>query len=379
MIEPSFFYELIRQKGTDFFAGVPDSLLKHFCAFVDDRCSPKEHIITANEGNAIAMAAGYHMATGKTGAVYMQNSGLGNCVNPLTSLTDPEVYGIPMLLVIGWRGEPGVKDEPQHIKQGRITRQQLDILEIPHAILGPDTDPAPLLDGLFAHMEKQKSPAAVLVKKNTFAPYKAKAVPAPDTRLMREEALSILLGLADASDLIVSTTGKTSRELFEVRQLRGEKQRDFLTVGSMGHTASIAMGVAAGRPEKRVLCLDGDGSLLMHMGSMAIIGSLKPDNFVHILLNNAAHESVGGQPTVAGKIDFKAMARACGYRNWLLASDAESLKGAWEEICRSKGPQMLEIKILPGSRDNLGRPTSTPEQNRQAFMAACCDIPQPRY
>ena len=370
MITPDTFFNALKQRGIDLFAGVPDSLLKNFCAYAHDHSRAREYIITANEGNAVGLAAGYHLATGKVAAVYMQNSGLGNTVNPLTSLTDPEVYRIPLLLIIGWRGEPGVKDEPQHIKQGRITPGQLELLEIPNWILQVDSDLEKVLTEVFATIQNTNAPAAILIRKGTFTDYKSRQKPDQVASIKREDALRELMAVAGGDDLIVSTTGKTSREVFELRAARGEAQRDFLTVGSMGHTSSIALGVALGNPKRRVICLDGDGSALMHLGAVPIIGSLKPRNLVHVLLNNAAHESVGGQPTVAGKMNFATICKACGYQGYQLATDIESLKHCWQAISRSEGPQMLEIRIATGSRDNLGRPSSTPEENKRAFMEA---------
>jgi phosphonopyruvate decarboxylase len=337
---------------------------------MNEKCSPSEYIITANEGNAVALATGYHLSSGKIGAVYMQNSGLGNCVNPLTSLTDPEVYRIPMLLIIGWRGEPGVKDEPQHVKQGRITRGQLDLLEIPHWVLQADSDFDDILNKAFSAIKENNSPAALLVRKGTFSACGKKCDCDQTVRFLREQALDAILDLVGHDDLIISTTGKTSRELFELRSMRNETQHDFLTVGSMGHTSSIALGVALGNPGRRVLCLDGDGSAIMHMGALPIIGSLKPDNLIHVILNNCAHESVGGQPTVAGEMDFSAISRACGYQGYYLASNAETLQEAWQTIAQANGPQMVEIRISRGSREDLGRPSNTPEENKKAFMEA---------
>jgi len=274
MISPETIYRLLKRNDVGLFAGVPDSLLKSLCAYLDDHCEAHEHIITANEGNAVALATGFHLATGKIGAVYMQNSGLGNCVNPLTSLTDPEVYAVPMLLIVGWRGEPGLKDEPQHVKQGRITPGQLELLEIPYRILDSDSNLDALLSDLFSTMREKSCPVALLVRKKTLSPYDQNKTSTYLSNMTREEGLAGIFELADPTDVIVSTTGKTSRELFELRASRGESQRDFLTVGSMGHTSSIALGVALGCPNSRVLCLDGDGSLIMHMGAMPIIGSV---------------------------------------------------------------------------------------------------------
>ena len=367
MIEPKLFVDTLASVGIDFYAGVPDSLLKDFCAYVDDHGKQGQHIITANEGNAVALASGYHMATGKSAVVYLQNSGLGNTINPLTSIADPEVYKTPMLLVLGWRGEPNVKDEPQHVKQGRITPEQLDLLEIPYLVVGADSQPDDIAQWSKSTLEQTGAPAALLIKKGAFASYKSQRKPQTNATLKREQALAELLTLAgDAA--IVSTTGKTSREVFELRVLRNESQRDFLTVGGMGHTASIALGVALGCPDKTTVCIDGDGSVLMHLGALPIIGSLKPKNLIHVLLNNAAHESVGGQPTVGDKTDFRAIALASNYQAYEQASTIQEIKAAWERLSKLAGPVMLEVKITTGSRSDLGRPTSTPQENKAAFM-----------
>ncbi len=372
MIPANSFIQALKRQGVGVFAGVPDSLLAPLCAGLRDICAANEHIITANEGNAVALAAGHYMATGKIGVVYAQNSGLGNCVNPLTSLTDPQVYSIPLLLIIGWRGEPGVPDEPQHVKQGRMTPGQLELLEIPCRLLDADSDHEALIEEIFNVMRRNLAPAAFLVRKGTFRPFAANAA-SPAAGMRREEALREIMALARADDLVIATTGKTSREIFEIRKQRGERHNDFLTVGSMGHASSIALGVALGNPRRRVICLDGDGAMLMHMGALPIIGNLKPANLIHVLLNNAAHESVGGQPTVAGRIDWEALSRACGYRGYHRADHLAALRACWPAMTRTQGPQLLEIRIAVGARRDLGRPTLTPEQMKTAFMEAARD------
>lgn len=367
MIDPKHFVDSLAKQGVDYYAGVPDSLLKEFCAYVDDHGAAGKHTIAANEGNAVGMATGYYMATGQYPVVYLQNSGLGNIINPLTSIADKEVYSIPMLLVIGWRGEPDVKDEPQHIKQGRITVEQLELLEIPYKVVDKSCDAQELADWAKNTLNKTQAPVALLVKKGAFAKYKSQRQPSVKSTLGREAALNVLLALiGDAC--IISTTGKTSREVFELREQRKEQQRDFLAVGGMGHTLSIALGVAMGQPNKKVVCLDGDGSALMHLGALPIVGSIAPSNLVHVLLNNAAHESVGGQPTVADNTDFKAIALASGYTAYAVAATLDELTAAWKTLANQQGPVMLEVRIAIGSRDNLGRPTTTPFENKQAFM-----------
>lgn len=368
MISPADFAAGLNQLGIDFFTGVPDSLLQSLCAYLDDNLPAGRHTITANEGNALAMAAGYYLGTGKAACVYMQNSGLGNVVNPLTSLTDAEVYRIPALLIIGWRGEPGVKDEPQHIKQGRITPQLLELLNVPYYDLNAGSDYQAVLQHAVSEMQKMQSPVALLVHKDTFSSYNANTQINTGSNLSREKALSTLLQLCSDQTALIATTGKTSRELYELREQAGQNQRDFLTVGSMGHASSIALGLALARPELQVICLDGDGALLMHLGAAAIIGQSNTRNLLHVVLNNGVHESVGGQRTVAAQIDLQATALALGYRHYFSAATVADLQQLWPQCAAAFGPALIEIRITCGSRADLARPKSTPEQNKQAFM-----------
>jgi phosphonopyruvate decarboxylase len=370
MIAPSRFVELLSRSGIDFFTGVPDSLLKDLCAYIDDTIPPSNHLITANEGNAVALAAGRFLGSGKLSVVYMQNSGLGNVVNPLTSLADPEVYAIPMLLVIGWRGRPGVKDEPQHVKQGRITPDLLKALEVPFWTLEASSDVEEVVSTACAEMKERHAPVAILVSSGTFAPHKKVETPSKYL-LSREAAIQEILGTLGERDLVVATTGHISRELYELRIASGQGvERDFLTVGSMGHTATIALGLAQCQPERRVVCLDGDGSVLMHMGALAVIGSVAPRNLLHVVLNNGAHDSVGGQPTVGFHADFGKVASACGYRGVAYADDAAGLKDRMADLTREQGPLLLEVRVACGARKNLGRPKSSPIENRDTFMRA---------
>lgn len=368
MIEPSSFYNELKKEEIDFFVGVPDSLLKNFCSFVDDNIEKDNHIIAANEGNAISIASGYHLATKKIPVVYMQNSGLGNCINPLTSLADKEVYSIPMLLIIGWRGEPGKKDEPQHLKQGRITREQLKILDIDYFVIDENTDEKSCLEKVIKRINKNSSPVAILVRENTFKKYKLKNKQKTIYKLKREEAIEEIINLSNDSDIFISTTGKTSRELYEIRKNKGDAQKDFLTVGSMGHVSSIALGVAIGLKKQRVICLDGDGSLIMHLGSLPIIGAISPKNLIHIILNNCAHESVGGQPTVANEIDFEKLSSALNYKNFFQSSNVKQINDCWSQLIDSEGPSLFLINIKSSSRKDLGRPESSPIENKESFM-----------
>ncbi len=372
MIQISEFYSCLKQKDIDFFCGVPDSLLKSFCAYIKDNTPNSHNIIAANEGNALSIAAGYHMATGKIGAVYMQNSGLGNIVNPALSLTSPMVYGIPALLVIGWRGEPNKKDEPQHIHQGLITLELLQTLGIKYSVLTNKDDISTcrkIISTAYEYMQSNSQPYAIVITKGTFSEYKLKTQAINNYTLSREQAIGVIADNIGSKDIIVSTTGMTSRELFEFREKQEQShKRDFLTVGSMGHSSQIALGVAIGCPNKKVYCIDGDGALLMHMGGLAIIGQSNIDNLVHIVINNGAHDSVGGQETVGHNIDMLAIAKACGYKVTRQAENAVEIVQAIKHTTHGKST-FIEIKVNKGNRQDLGRPTTTPLQNKKLFMS----------
>jgi len=364
------FVLLLTNLGVGFYVGVPDSQLKPFCNYlvkmfgISDR-----HVITANEGNAVALAAGYHLSTGRIPSVYLQNSGLGNIINPVTSLLSDKVYAIPCVFVIGWRGEPNVHDEPQHLFQGQITLELLKVLEIAYVVVDENTTKSELLGKLQefkALLEVGKSVAFVIRKGGLT--YNEKVEFKNNYTTSREEIIRHIVN-ASGGDIIVSTTGKTSRELFEIREQNSQSHKyDFLTVGSMGHCSSIALGVALNKPNKRVWCLDGDGAALMHMGAMAVIGALLPKNFVHVVINNEAHESVGGQPTIAGKVDFQGIALSCGYKTAYKVTNIEELEDVLSEIKDKEGPILIEAKAVIGSRSDLGRPTKTPVENKIAFM-----------
>jgi phosphonopyruvate decarboxylase len=318
------------------------------------------------------LATGHYLATGGIPLVYMQNSGLGNVVNPLTSLTPAEVYGIPMLVLIGWRGEPGKKDEPQHVKMGGVTCALLDAVGVDWAVLPDDIDSAKtLIETAVSRARESSAPYAIVVRKGTFGGYKLQGERPAPYDMSRERALEVIVAAAPADTLIVTTTGKPSRELFYARERRGEAHdTDFLTVGSMGHSSQIALGVALGRPDRSVLCIDGDGAAIMHMGGFSTIGSLGPGNYRHLLLNNGAHDSVGGQPTVGFEIDFCQIATACGYRSAHRVSSEEALASALPAFFESGGPVLLEVRVKVGARADLGRPTMTPQELKVAFMGA---------
>jgi phosphonopyruvate decarboxylase len=369
VLTPKQLFDWLGEGDVDFYAGVPDSLLKDFCAYVTAHADASRHVITSNEGSAVGLAMGYHLATGKIGAVYLQNSGLGNTINPLTSLADPAVYGVPMLLIVGWRGEPGKKDEPQHVHMGKVTEATLDAIDIGHTVL-PD-DPAEARAAVkraLAEARERSAAHALVVRKGTFERY---ALPEEEPRypLSRERAIGLIAPTIPKGAAIVSTTGKPSRELFELREARGEPHdSDLLIVGGMGHASQIALGVALARPERPVYCLDGDGAVLMHMGGLATIGTVAPERFRHVLLNNAAHDSVGGQPTVGFDVDICAVARACGYCTAVSATDEASLSAALPELHDADGPALLEVRLRKGARSDLGRPTMSPAELKRAFM-----------
>ncbi len=369
MINPKDFYDYLKELDVDFFTGVPDSLLKNICSYITDNTDKKHNIIAANEGGAVSLACGYNLASGKIPLVYMQNSGIGNAVNPLLSLADKDVYSIPLLLMIGWRGEPGLKDEPQHVKQGKVTTDLLDAMQIPYEVLSSDINEVKnQLNNAIEYINKNNSPFAIVVRKNTFESYKLKTIEKTDFELTREQAIQHVVSMMDLTDVVVSTTGMTSRELFEYRaSLDQGHQRDFLTVGSMGHTSQIALGIALEKPNKNVYCFDGDGAIIMHTGSMGIIGDLAPDNFKHIVFNNGAHDSVGGQPTIAFSTDFGKIAQGFNYVKTFKVTTLNELKRDFNILKTIKGPALLEICVNKGARKNLGRPTVSPIENKESF------------
>ena len=370
MVRPDFFVNTLKEQGIDFYAGVPDSLLKNICAYITDNLPAEQNIIAANEGGAMGIAAGYHLATGKVPVVYMQNSGEGNMINPLASLTDKEVYNIPVLLVIGWRGRPGVKDEPQHVKQGKVTIGLLNVMGINYAILPKDeAEAAKQIQIAVDYMKTTNECYALVIEKDTFDAYKLQNVEVNNLTMTREEAIQKVAASIEDTACIVSTTGMISRELFEARTAWNQgHERDFLTVGSMGHASQIALGIAIQKPERKVYCFDGDGASLMHLGNMAITASMNCKNYVHVVFNNGAHDSVGGQPTVGLKIDLCGVAKAVGYKATCSVETIEQLETILPQVKNAEGPVLLQICVKKGNRKDLGRPTTTPVQNKEALM-----------
>lgn len=363
--------KLIEIIGSDFYTGVPDSQLRSLCDYLMTRygIDSKHHIIAANEGNSVALAAGYYLATGKIPVVYMQNSGEGNVINPIASLLNEKVYAIPTIFIIGWRGEPGIHDEPQHIYQGEITLKLLETMGIDAFIISKETTDNEIVACMKSFKEtlNKGKDVAFVIRKGALS-YDKKVKYDNTNKMTREKIIQKIVEIS-GEDPIISTTGKASRELFEIREANGQSHKyDFLTVGSMGHSSSIALGIAINKPDKKIWCIDGDGAVLMHMGAIAVIGETSPKNLVHIVINNGAHETVGGMPTVASKIDFVAMAKACGYP---YASSVNTFENLQKELLAAKERNtlsLIEVKCSIGARDNLGRPTTSAFENKKAFM-----------
>lgn len=373
MIETAEFITGLKKSGIQFITGVPDSLLKDICAHITSYFGPEQHIIATNEGSAVGLAIGHYFATGRPALVYLQNSGLGNVINPMTSLADPQVYAVPMVLMIGWRGEimedgRQLKDEPQHVKQGRITLGQLDVLGIPYRIVDANTLQIDVvLEQACSDALARSGPVALLVRKNTFTRFDLEALAQEGVELTREQAIEHILPVLPLDAVIVSTTGMASRELFEFRKRsQAGHQRDFLTVGGMGHASQIAAGIAFSRPDRTVVCIDGDGAVLMHAGALAI--SADCSNLFHIVLNNEAHDSVGGQPTKGNVLRFDRIAGAFGYRHVDFAKSGNELRERLSRMLDLEGSVLLEVRCKRGSRNDLGRPDRTPVQNKTDFM-----------
>ena len=373
MIDPTEFISLLEALDIRFVTGVPDSLLESFCACILSRCPPERHVIATHEGSAVGLAIGHYLATGRPALVYMQNSGLGNAVNPLTSLADPQVYAVPMVLMIGWRGEilddgRQLHDEPQHVKQGQITIPQLEILDIPHRIVdGHSTSVQQVLSELLDLAMSRSGPVALVVRKQTFTPFRLADAIDEETLISREAAIAAVIGALPDDVPVVSTTGMASRELFELRTVSGSgHHRDFLAVGGMGHAVQIAAGVALATRGRQVVCLDGDGAVLMHTGGLAI--SADCPNLLHIVLNNGAHDSVGGQPTKGAVLDFTKVATACGYARVARAVTPAEIAASVRSMLGHGLSSFLEIKCRRGARADLGRPDRTPAQHKLDFM-----------
>jgi phosphonopyruvate decarboxylase len=363
--------KLVKIIDSDFYTGVPDSQLKALCNYLMNTygIDPLHHVIAANEGNATALAAGYHLATGKVPVIYMQNSGEGNIINPVASLLNDKVYAIPAVFIVGWRGEPGIHDEPQHIYQGEVTLKLLEDMDIKYFVVDKETTEDDIKKQMkdFKKILSTGKDVAFVIKKGALE-YSEKVVYKNENSMLREDIIKHIIKVSK-TDPIISTTGKASRELFEARVSNNEEHKyDFLTVGSMGHASSIALGVAVNKPNTKIWCIDGDGAVLMHMGSLALMGYNHPNNLVHVLINNGAHETVGGMPTVASNVDFVAIAKACGYKYAISVDNFQDLDKELKKAKERNELTFLEIKSAIGARDDLGRPTTTALENKENFM-----------
>lgn len=362
--------DFVKKLNSDFYTGVPDSQLRSLCDYLIDKFGVSaQHIIAANEGNSVALAAGYYLATGRIPVVYMQNSGIGNIVNPVVSLLNEKVYGIPCIFIIGWRGEPGIKDEPQHIFQGEISKRLLEEIGVYPIVINAESTTEELEKEVvkMRHILDQGKSVAFLIKKDALS-YNKQVLYKNSYKIIRESAIEHILEVA-GQDVVIATTGKISREVFESRERRGQDhQFDFLTVGSMGHSSSIALGIALNKRNTKIWCIDGDGAVLMHMGAMAVIGSRCPENLVHIVMNNEAHETVGGMPTAASGLNLKKIAEGCGYPYAVSVNTYESLDQELSILKKRNTLSFIEVKCAIGSRADLGRPTTTAQENKEAFI-----------
>jgi phosphonopyruvate decarboxylase len=370
MVAVDEFNECLLSLELNYFTGVPDSTLKEWLKSIFDDDSRFVNRIAANEGAAISNAAGYYLATGNIGVVYLQNSGLGNCVNPLTSLTDSEVYGVPMLMLIGWRGGPGKKDEPQHKKMGAITEKILITLDIPYEIIDNNNYERQIHDAVTLSRSNQQ-PCALIVKPGFFSRYNGvngdRDSSINSKYMSREDAIKCIVDTVKSHEIILSTTGKTSRELYEVCAYshRGHNN-NFYNVGSMGHVSAIGLEVSLQKKDRITYIFDGDGALIMHMGTLASIGYYQPSNLVHIVFDNEVHESTGDQSTLSSAIDISGVMRMCNYKQVLDVSDKATLVNIFNSPIA--GPLGVVIKIKAGSRNNLGRPNDTPKETKIRFM-----------
>ena len=362
------FFTILSQNDINFFTGVPDSLLKNFINYIDDNFSIENHTTSSNEGSSIGLSIGYHLATNKIPLIYMQNSGLGNVVNPILSLADKEVYSIPMILVIGWRGEPGLKDEPQHLKQGKVTEEIINAMNMPYITLD-ENSPSNSIVEIISLAKKKLCPVAILVKKGSFESYTSKKNIKIQNNysLSREKVIKLIVDTIDKDDIVISNTGMASRELMEYRSVNKEPIRDFLTVGGMGHSSQIALGIALSKKNRNIICIDGDGSALMHLGSLAIIGSSKANNIKHFVINNGVHASVGNQPTVGFEIDFTKIAKGCGYSNAIKCDNEVDLVKYIKKSLNNNELYFVEIRANTDVRENLSRPKQSPIENKNIF------------
>ena len=366
-------FKYFQKKNINFYTGVPDSLLKSISYYLSENTNDENHIIAANEGNAIAIAAGYHLATKKIPFVYMQNSGFGNAINPILSLAEKEVYSIPMIVMIGWRGEPGMKDAIQHSKDGQTQEKLLKALDIPYQIIDENDEDFEKFDYLMNIAKNEKCPVIFLMKKNSIKNYSSSIHPPKISNLNREAALESVLSELPSTFYTVCSTGKISREVYEIREKNSQNHsNDFLNVGAMGHSSSLAFGIAL-KSNKKILCIDGDGSLIMHLGALSTVAKIIPNNFYYLLINNFSHESVGGQETAAEHIDFEMLSKAFKFNRYFFSDSNASLIGNTKSFLNSPY-SFFEIRVNQGSRNDLGRPSLKLSNMKKIYMDSLNEI-----
>ena len=354
MLSPLELIKYFKKKKINFFSGVPDSILKNFTNILDNSKN-FEHYVCVNEGSAIGLAIGYFLRKKKLALVYLQNSGLGNAINPLVSIADKKVYKIPMILLIGWRGSPGVKDEKQHLTIGKITLPILKNMGIRYKVVKNlnDIKNSNLID----YSRINRIPVAFLIKKGSIKENNKKVQNKNTNDILRSEFIIKLLNKISNKDRIIASTGFNSRELYQLRtQNKIETGKDFYLVGGMGHTGIVTLGYSLKNKKKNIICLDGDGSFLMHMGSMVTIGKYAKKNYKYILLNNLAHESVGGQKTLIETLNLEKFSKAIGFKNYIKIDKKDSIEKKLVFFLKRKGPSFLEVKIKCKSMNNLIRP-----------------------
>ena len=355
MIDQNTLFDQLNVMGLNFFTGVPDSLLNDFCLHLVNNVPDCQHIMAANEGNAIGIAAGYHMATGKIPVVYMQNSGIGNATNPLLSLTHPCVYSIPLILLIGWRGDPAIKDHAQHKKQGELTPVLMEDMDIPYQVLDADDTVIEKFQWAANKAKELNAPVALIAKKAILTQKEKKQEYAESPLMNREEAISAVLDVFGKDAIYLATTGRATRELHEQIMIHGfGHEIEFLNVGAMGHLSSIGLGLAVGAPDKKIVVFDGDAAAVMHMGSLATNGRYQPKNLIHIVLNNGVNESVGGQKSSGQVINLTAIAKGCGYETIpAFVESKEDLQKAVKQLADSNHLSFLDVHIRQGIRKDM--------------------------
>ena len=355
MIDQNTLFDQLNAMGLYFFTGVPDSLLNDFCLHLVNNVPDCQHIMAANEGNAIGIAAGYHMATSKIPVVYMQNSGIGNATNPLLSLTHPCVYSIPLILLIGWRGDPAIKDHAQHKKQGELTPVLMEDMDIPYQVLDADDTVIEKFQWAANKAKELNAPVALIAKKAILTQKEKKQEYAESPLMNREEAISAVLDVFGKDAIYLATTGRATRELHEQIMIHGfSHEIEFLNVGAMGHLSSIGLGLAVGAPDKKIVVFDGDAAAVMHMGSLATNGRYQPKNLIHIVLNNGVNESVGGQKSSGQVINLTAVAKGCGYETIpAFVESKEDLQKAVKQLAESNHLSFLDVHIRQGIRKDM--------------------------